>query len=126
MTTPATLDDLIARIESASESSWELDAEIEWTISEFKNLGGGWREHKTTGERERFDYTLPSPRFTRSLDAAMTLIPDGSFWTLLTGGSLPEYQADVVFADDCRELVYSLAATPALALCAAALKARRS
>jgi hypothetical protein len=59
--------------------------------------------------------------YTASLDSAMTLVPEGSAWRVVTwpkntegpkAGALVEGAPDV------------LAATPALALCAAALRAR--
>lgn len=65
----------------------------------------------------------PILAYTASLDAAMTLVPEGWFWT---GGRDREGRGAmaVVSQDDC--LVPAVAATPALALCAAALRARAS
>lgn len=75
------------------------------------------------------------PLFTRSLDAAMTLVPEGCLATVrhLWGGSERCGYAIVhTYCDDAEECdgklhlddYVSLAATPALALCAAALRAR--
>lgn len=63
---------LIAKLERADGPNGSLDAEIMWTFSEWRNLGGWWREHKITGTRERFTYVEPAA-FTGSLDAAVAL-----------------------------------------------------
>lgn len=63
------------------------------------------------------------PAYTASLDAAMTLVPDGWEWTLFHGGVV-SLKPDVAF---CRHRETDAgtradAATPALALTAAALR----
>ncbi len=64
------------------------------------------------------------PRYTTSLDAAVTLVPEGDIWSV-HGSDAPNHKG---FADisTMREPHYfkADAATPALALCAAALRAR--
>lgn len=68
------------------------------------------------------------PDFTGSLDAAMTLVPEGwGFRVESEGdGSRPCSASIYKPADCCNEFVISCdyAITPALALCAAALRAR--
>lgn len=64
----------------------------------------------------RGDRMFHVPCFTRSLDAAITLVPEGVIWDVTSTG-----QAWVM---DDNEQEISKAKTPALALCAAALKAR--
>ena len=68
-------------------------------------------------------FRMPCPRYTASLDAALTLVPDGLVFNLGNDASMcwahvwddvPEYDG---------EPYEGRAATPALALCAAALKA---
>jgi hypothetical protein len=82
--------------------------------------------------------SLPIPHYTRSLDAAMTLVPDGGQWRWRAG----QYNVDPlkcradlaetgeIFTEDkslgisIKTRAQGCAATPALALCAAALRAR--
>lgn len=60
--------------------------------------------------------------YTASLDAAMTLVPEGCFWA---GGDHPELGAAMTVTNIQGSLPQAAkAATPALALCAAALRAR--
>lgn len=64
------------------------------------------------------------PAYTASLDAAMTLVPKGWAWSVLdrrtTGYSKPNGQC---WTKEDRSTLHGDAATPALALCAAALRA---
>jgi hypothetical protein len=57
------------------------------------------------------------PRYTALLDAAMTLVPEEAWWSVMRAPCAEGYDAEVA-SDDHRR-----AATPALALCAAALRA---
>jgi hypothetical protein len=67
------------------------------------------------------------PRYTASLDAAMTLIPAGLTWEVSTD-YVPALAGIYSGTDDDDGLpaYQGEAATPALALCAAALRARAS
>jgi hypothetical protein len=105
------LSDLAERCERATRSGAALDAAI-WCA-----LNGVALSDKLVADFERGQ----APRYTASLDAALTLVPEGFDWIIgrtnsgLTihaevGGRGGEYQR---FAE-----------TPALALCAAALRAR--
>lgn len=139
------LDDLIARIEAATGPDRALDAEIACYLKIVPDPAPGWLKRWSgpfapisfrgsdpgqiaamhSDGKSGVNWT--SPRFTASLDAAITLVPQGSFWSLLTSGDNDHgYQAAVVpFRRDIpRELTYTSCETPALALCAAALKAR--
>lgn len=58
--------------------------------------------------------------FTASLDSAMTLVPEG--WTRF-GGNANGYEEMTLTNDDLRRTVISFAATPALALTSASLRA---
>lgn len=69
-----------------------------------------------------------APRYTVSLDAAMTLVPSGFMWRLQSwpdgvNSALLEKNAGDFGAIDARH-TEAFAATPALALTAAALRAR--
>jgi hypothetical protein len=66
--------------------------------------------------------TQPLPAFTASLDAAVTLVPEG--WDFcISKGWAEEAIVSLAPAGMATEVIAS-AATPALALCAAALRAR--
>jgi hypothetical protein len=58
-----------------------------------------------------------SPIYTASLDAAMSLVPEGAQWGCDSMGGA------AVFLKDCKLFLSRNAATPALALTAAALRA---
>jgi hypothetical protein len=75
------------------------------------------------------------PAYTASLDAALTLVPEGLEWELLALDAARDprfgrFQARIMlltYAEDPEELgpqAIANAATPALALCAASLRAR--
>jgi hypothetical protein len=94
------LAELIARLEAAAEGSRELDAAIAVAV-----FGGGSHDPGT------------APHFTTSLDAALTLVPEGRGWLMRSVGGRG-------FAAISNAGEASQAKTPALALCIAALKAR--
>lgn len=110
-------DDLIARLEAATEGSRELDGAIYETVTGVR----------ITGPRDK--EWLVVPFYTTSLDAALTLVPEGLCWGLNTH---PEDEifnpggAQAFVSDMLEDGIYAHAdaATPALALCIAALKAR--
>ncbi len=90
--------DLIARLEAASEGNADLDYEI--------------AEVTDTIERP----------YTTSLDAALTLVPDGMRIMVEGGmgrGAAQVWKPTMSAYFDCKR-----AKTPAIALCIAALKAR--
>jgi hypothetical protein len=100
------ITELIALLEAAIEGSDGLDRAIRDTLVLPAMLV------PPDGGDEAYPYTL-------SLDSALTLVPDGMVWTVLTD-----------FGGLCRARVYSGdglwqadGATPALAACIAALKA---
>ena len=101
------MTDLIARIESADGPDRELD----WAIHMRDGLlgVGMYGDH---------------PLYTASIDAALTLVPVCHYMHVYTpyGEVLQGYA--VVSDRDDGPLFTSIAATPALALAAAALKAR--
>lgn len=113
---PMTLPDLIARLEQATEGSAELDLEI---------------ARLTLRIRE---YYADVPLYSRSIDAALQLVPDRCAWAV----SFPwrdkrEARAWVdhspgLYADSEAGLHYGgvSATSPALALVIAAFKARNT
>ena len=124
------MTDLADKIEAAGGASRELDAYIAVVMGAWPNTLEA--EHSVTDEDEwsiverepdghKVDRFAP-PHYTASLDAAMTLVPEGESYALMTikdvvhvGIGDTEGKADF----------YAVAATPALALCAAALRAHK-
>jgi hypothetical protein len=126
MTDPITLLALAERCEHAAGPDRELDAEISVAVG----------RHETHVERRsdgttkllpwRGDgtgsYNIDCRRYTASLDAAVTLAPDGWRWWI---NSSPFARCWLVANDRIVDKAQSeKCATPALALCAAALRAR--
>ena len=102
-------DNLIARLEAATEGSRELHAET---------AGLRWNSVGFYYHQNGVDHT--GPNYTTSLDAALTLVPEEFDWTLGHTNSGLTIHAQVGPKIEC------FADTPALALCIAALKAREA
>lgn len=125
---------LIAKLEAATEGSRELDAEI-WRhlglapaigdgVWDWKYMGNGaWHQSEMESTWGRH---AAAPHYTTSLDAALTLVPDGlgrGCWAFSRdhyGGC----HADVWRNAEFNRKEHGSSKTPALALCIAALKAR--
>ena len=109
MTDCATLLALAERCEQAAGPDRELDFAIA--------AGLGWPDSPNLHQHAR--------RYTESLDAAITLVPEGCDWHVQANPSVGACWASVGgpikqrISSDVRK-----AATPALALCAGALRAR--
>lgn len=134
------MEELIARIEAASGPDRELDGDI----AELTGAVPGWvsmgRRNFSTWSSGRDSWD--APRYTVSLDDAMTLVPAG--WKsgveqagAYDGSSLdeawcwpfeshfdPDWKNGQQGYRDASDGTRGYAATPALALCAAALRAR--
>lgn len=128
---------LIAKLEQASEGSRELDAAIWETQGYVRKKSKTWHI-PTTPEKIYVDtWRTPSgkeiapfyedegvtpddipPHFTTSLDAALTLVPEGWAWRIQNNGLTALCAPDNDLGD------YSKGATPALSCCIASLKAR--
>jgi hypothetical protein len=98
------MTDLIQRLRAATGPDRELDAEI------YRFIPVSDRQH-----------LVVVPAYTASLDAAITLIPDGLDWEVKTAPHRKGAIARVVSMD---ATFWAEAATPALALTIAALLAR--
>lgn len=126
-------NELLTRLEAATEGSRELDAEIALSTRfpdyQFPNpvLNRKPRDHFEAFERITWDGGESGDRpahYTTSIDAAMTLVPQwcGSIATRTRRGEL----ADVtLYGHSSGVPFWSKAYTLALALCIAALKARQ-
>lgn len=105
---------LAERCERAEGPNRELDAAI-------AVANGALRVHLVDGHATAFyaNAASPLPFYTASLDAAMSLVPEGWFWRVDQGRNA----GGACFKIDGHEQIFTLAATPALALIAAALRA---
>lgn len=110
-TRPPMNDDLIARLERATEGSRELDFEI----AEYLDKIGV--KYATTIEGH-------TPEWTQSLDAALSLVPEGNWqWQLRQDPGC--YRAGIVGGEIPNMTIFrGEGPSPALALCIAALRAR--
>jgi hypothetical protein len=137
----SSLSELIERVENASGPDRLIDGDIalavgwegesRYTSQKWSNTFPGCREHWRY-DREPFD-NWKVPRYTESIDAALTLLPDGyaidrlSIWKgspsrcIVLGTHLKRGEYWHIHSDGMWE---AEAATPALALVAACLKAR--
>ena len=130
MTDHEHLTALAERCEAATGPDRELEGEIYRAVEE-----PGWDNPQPSEEVKASYCRGVAGVYTASIDAAMTLVPKGLEWTLdcLDAARDPRFgkcQARIMlmaYADDPKELGPQAIAngdTPALALCAAALRAR--
>lgn len=141
------MQDLIDKLESATEGSRELDAHLSAAllgngayaaVSEFNGAWCVYRGEDRSGRARvvssnRGDVPDVRLHYTTSLDAALTLVPEGDGWLisdkpfaeifrpLRVLAGRPTALADRVGVFGDKEIRKS---TPALALCIAALRAR--
>lgn len=119
-----TLPELIAALEKSQGPSRDLDAGIGRAI-------GFVPKRKNINKRSRYPTVVLRveevfPAYTSSLDAALTLVPEGWFWWV---GHLDETDRRFVATIAKRAVVGSpsckgLATTAPIAICIAALQAR--
>lgn len=113
------LEDLIARLEAATG----LDRDLDRMISHHVVYAPQPERHLELSLRDKWDV----PKYTASLDAAATLVPDGYWWTCghckreEHASCGPDDGSDERDEEGVRE---GFGATPAIALCISALKAR--
>jgi hypothetical protein len=133
--------ELMTKLEQATEGSRELDAEIATAIRYMDPKAQEWmRRWENIGPMPNWPGRIACwhsdgqvavhwdvPHYTTSLDAALTLVPEGAEWNLiklLHPDDMVGYSADVGLPTEVRWFQASARTTPALALCIAALKAR--
>ena len=129
----ADLDTLIAELEQASEGSRDLDARVALAAGWLRKFGDDGRTYWKHGDDSWLAISDGGPDFypTTSIDAALTLVPEGFVWGVGTdidegpSAVLTRYPADYKTGDGFEYHEHTTAATPPLALCIAALKARR-
>ena len=128
--TPTELDALIARLEAASGPSRGLDALISYAVKGQWALMDGdeklARMDKFTAAVESCDEEkiAVADHFTASLDAALTLVPDGFHWSVYDTDGGTDANAQVEPPNFSTAPWNGTSKTPALALCIAALRAR--
>lgn len=126
------MKDLIARLEAATEGSRELSDEVLRAVGWFQTSedAPGYPDGTLTAWHQPnggvCHGAMPSP--TESLDAALTLVPEAFRWGVHND---PEPAGEGNFRASVDDMLYDnsiyeegLAATPALALTIAALRAR--
>ncbi len=112
-----TLLELAERCENSPGPDRELDA---WIMG--KTDDPAWSDMDCEYARSDPDRTCGAPRYTASFDAAMTLVPEDRAVELAMSPTAPCHAA--VICGEPERWNRGFAATPALALCAAALRAR--
>lgn len=119
---------VLAKLEAAKEGSRELDFEVArcvdlWRRAKVPVSGrhpaywGYWRKRGGKWWRTQL------PAYTTSIDAALTLVPDGVAWEISVPRKGGGYRilAGVSPVPNC-----SFGETPSLAICIAALRARQA
>ena len=126
------LSDLIARLEKATGPCRKLDLAISFAINYREAFTGAIRAewsvmadeinvYDATGRRRILDPAQFVPQWTRSLDAAVSLVPEGFEWSRHRGANgKMTMQVDGPGPIGC----HGQGATPTIALVIAALKAR--
>ncbi len=110
------MDSLIAELEAAPEGSRKLELGIAIAIN-WHEKGISLREHRAkypAGNQTFWHF----PNWTRSLDAALTLVPERCRWDI-------QQDRTAAFASVDGDTTGRMG-TPALALCVAALRARQA
>lgn len=113
------MTDLATRIEQAGEGNRELDRLVAVSLL----MDGPWGAYETASDWLKAAEQWNIPHYTTSIDAAATLVPVGYAWLRKSPGAMTVYK---VPTDDKEwaQHIDGTAATPALALCAAAIRAR--
>ena len=134
MTDRATLEALLARVLEGEGPDRELDAEIARLLlppdaDAVTRSRHGW-SYRVFGPDGWDDEWLENKPHTASLDAALTLVPEGYWWQISSGKRRhydPQAGAELFFAGGPNRgdiTVSADAATPPRALIAACLKVR--
>lgn len=132
MSEGTSLSDLIERLEKATEGSREIDALIECEIRRFQACAVGlndeqrshWKPVGSKGEviDDQGFTRYHAPLYSQSMDAAISMIPRPMCWS--GGESNEDDQPWSCITDGEGRDYAATGATPIIALCIAALKAR--
>ena len=127
------MTNLSERVMSLSGPDREVDAEIA-PLLRLRIVNEGHPIGRVCYDQN--SHAVPLPAFTGSIDAAMTLVPEGepafsaTFWRLGNdgeGADPAEFKAEILLCSMLTsKRLSATASTPALALCAAALLAREA
>lgn len=124
MTDKQTLLALAASCEAAAGADIQLDADIRDALNLPSDYSVEWRGWGYDEAGNPIEKPKAFP-YTASLDAAMTLVPEGCDWLLDNfDGECGKPSAWVHKRGSAEEITSITGATPALALCAASLRAR--
>lgn len=126
------MNELIERLEKATGPDRELDAAAESERRRQQAYACGLNDKtRAYWVPDRLGYVesqgtrYPAKPFTASIDAALTLVPEGCFWRVGhdgEGADPSQFRADILHAPGSG-LHKATAPTPALAICIAALRA---
>lgn len=125
------IEALAVRVEAATGADRELDEAIAealgWSRIPNPTFAGGLVGRWAKPDGSWTGHNGP-PQYTASIDAAMSLVPEGWRWTIFHEGVV-SLKPDVAFCGHPKHRQNGIekradAATPALALTAAALRAR--
>lgn len=127
------VDGLIARLEAATEGDRELDADIAAAVLPGEIV---WKQTRFTGDMlpvRRFPTAAslsgwasePVEHYTTSIDAALTLVPEGMDWSAVRRTRHPYCGQFPYEAVVWNVRVQGFAHSAPLAVCIAALKARQ-
>lgn len=116
---------LIERLEALESPCRECDLELWWEV---KANRGSPKKPMPKDYREANLRMDDAPLYTSSLDAAMSLVPEGYGWRLWVPSSTSLSPMVVTMWGNGQKYApnESTAATPAIALCIASLKAQES
>jgi len=107
------MDELIAKLETATGPDRELDIAIAYACLPLHH-SGRWS-------------VVTAPAFTESLNAALSLVPEEwTAWELRSSGRKTRFSADLSRLTECdagEDWAHGRGPTPALAICVAAIKA---
>jgi hypothetical protein len=139
MRTAMTISELIAKIEAATESDRALDVAITQYLGVSKAMRGSferWRSCKPRGDTKstiEVFLMMTAPKFTRSIEAALTLLPEYISYELTRSAAgtdglkrcrLWDWRRAPLMSDPDNEWKAEGNSTLPLMICAAALKVR--
>lgn len=110
---------LVERIEAATGPNCDIDAEIA-KLQGFRIVEEGHPLGRRCYGKDHRGTAIPA--YTRSIDAAVTLVPEG--WLRIFGDDPDSGKAVAGLYNDGEDDAKSIAETIPLAICAAALRAR--